>query len=512
MLSSALTNLMNYQKENASRLSFTALCLLATICLYAMQLIYEARIADYDLFARVAVGRLIFVNGSVPTKDPFSFLPTKDFWFDHEWLSGLVFYLTSELGGDRALLLLAIFSMVLTVALIQQSQKLLFENNLVSLAWLFLLLIPSIFLWVVVVRSHIFTFLFLALFLFAFNLYRKEGKPSVLLLLPLVMVFWANAHGGFVVGLGFSAIFALVSLVDAKLKPKWPVLSFFLCLLAPLINPYGSDFLSFVIGAATKNRATIGEWQRIDFFSTSHIVLYLVLLLLVLSKKQLMKNIPLEGKAFLVLSLLFGIKHQRLLPIFYFCAAVYAIPAGALLLRALAIPLKKLGAKEKLLITSARLAVMSLFVGALIWSIPSIFELRNVKLRYDKYPTAAMNWIRHHYSSGNILSHFNSGSYVLWRGYPRFKVAIDGRYEEVYEDETIFKAHRALNFKEDTQSKALENVNPDIIISCKRENGIPERTWKLVYQDDKCDVFSKMMPEKNISVFESREQMWDPLF
>lgn len=48
--------------------------------------------ADPDLFARVAVGRLVQAHGAIPLIDPFAFTPTLPLWIDHEWLSGVVFW------------------------------------------------------------------------------------------------------------------------------------------------------------------------------------------------------------------------------------------------------------------------------------------------------------------------------------------------------------------------------------------------------------------------------------
>ena len=62
--------------------------------------------ADPDIFARVAMGRLVLRDGAVPTIDPFAFTQKYPTWIDHEWLSGVVFYLTAVVGGDFGLTLL----------------------------------------------------------------------------------------------------------------------------------------------------------------------------------------------------------------------------------------------------------------------------------------------------------------------------------------------------------------------------------------------------------------------
>ena len=64
-------------------------CLLPVWALFFL-LLFMQQGADPDLFARVAMGRLIHTSMSIPMQDPFAYTPVKDIWIDHEWLSGLL--------------------------------------------------------------------------------------------------------------------------------------------------------------------------------------------------------------------------------------------------------------------------------------------------------------------------------------------------------------------------------------------------------------------------------------
>ena len=48
-------------------------------------------VVDFDLWARIVVGKTFFQTGELLNFDFQSFGPTRQ-WFDHEWGSSLVFY------------------------------------------------------------------------------------------------------------------------------------------------------------------------------------------------------------------------------------------------------------------------------------------------------------------------------------------------------------------------------------------------------------------------------------
>ena len=60
---------------------------------------------DYDLFARLIVGERFIENGILPFKDFLSYTPVHP-WYDHEWGSGVIFYLFLKYLGSAGLILL----------------------------------------------------------------------------------------------------------------------------------------------------------------------------------------------------------------------------------------------------------------------------------------------------------------------------------------------------------------------------------------------------------------------
>ena len=175
---------------------------------------------DPDLFARVAMGRLIDSLGYVPLVDPFAFTPKKIFWIDHEWLSGVVFYFLSQHGGDAALFFGKVFLVGLTVWFLLQATKLLLNDTQPALPWILFCTVSASFVWISTVRCQVFTYLFIAFTLYAFAQYMQRNKAIALLTLPLVMLLWCTLHGGFFVGLGLQGLLCFYLSIDAICQHK----------------------------------------------------------------------------------------------------------------------------------------------------------------------------------------------------------------------------------------------------------------------------------------------------
>ena len=110
------------------------------------------------------------------------------------------------------------------------------------------------------------------------------------------------------------------------------------------------------------------------------------------------------------------------------------------------------------------------------------------------YPTSAqLEYIKRNYSSGNILTEFAWGEYLIWNLGPQMKVGLDGRYETVYQDHVANEyfayikgkengflsayAHDLVLFPPDRPPVASLRSNPD---------------WKVAYEDMYSILFTKV--------------------
>jgi hypothetical protein len=474
-------------------------------------------LADVDVFARVAVGRLIVRDGAVALQDPFAFTPTLPVWYDHEWLAGLIFYAVSQLGGDLGLFLFGFGCAVTTLAVIAAAGRQLVvcrEEAVIGLIWC---AVGMSIAWLAIVRAQSFTLLGLAATYAACIRYRTRGDARWLAVLPLLMVGWANVHAGFVAGMGALAVTAFALYVERH-RGWWRVA---LCLVgcaaaAAFLNPYGPAYLQFIGSAVTKQRIAIGEWQPLPLGSAEAALLIGLVAVAGVAARKSPRSVPLEGRVLLAITLWLGLRHHRHIALFFLTAATYGMPyivAGLQIIRR-RLARRYLAVRRALVVVIAADCLFSLAAMAdLAWKGPAF------RLRYPIHPVQAMEWLREHRSGGRLLAHFNHGSYALWRGYPKFKIAVDGRYETVYPESTVYEAMMAFSVDHPDSPKAVRAIDPDYILVCESSTtrafamGFgPD--WVTIYDDPECRIHAKTLNPDGTVGGPSRAwpAIWRPVF
>lgn len=453
------------------------------------------RVADNDLFARIAAGGLIVRDRHVPLVDPFAYSPTKPIWIDHEWLSGVIFYLTNQIGGDAGLFILNVLFALCTVYLLVCAQRTMAGPTRSGVALLFFAMFPCSFLWNSVIRSQVITFLCFAIYLLCITKCRTNERSKLYLAAPLVMVLWANCHGGFVVGLGYLGLTCLAFLISKRAGSSLFYLTTITSMLAVLINPYGVQYIEFIRDAVTKSRPLITEWASPALSAQHSILAGFCLLTFCCMLARHRTKLPLEGWLMIVASLYFALNHLRLIPFFLFTCCVY-------------LPLILDGISNgfstwfqtrvrRFFNTVYFITGSSALVGAMAF-LAFPLTLSSFKLDYSQYPVEVMNWLVTNGYHGKLLIHFNEGSYALLKGYPSFQVSIDGRYEEVYPDETFEQALEALNPGSPNFISAFMALRPDVVVLCKSTtpfevaNQFPG-SWTAIFVGDRgsCAAFSE---------------------
>lgn len=510
-----------YFSARFARVHFLLLCL----GLFAIFLGFPE--ADPDLFARVAMGRLIEIHRNIPLVDPFAYTAKNPIWFDHEWLSGLVFYWLSQNGGDLSLFLFKTIIAFLTLFfLIKSLSENISEVGLESLTtprsindktnqlwspltilWLLICSLPLSAIWNSNVRSHIFTFLFLAIFFWAIRDLRDNQSKIPLYFLPALMAIWANAHGGFVLGL----IFLATSILSEKNR-----LPIFICLLAclgaTLINPYGLDYWWYIFAALSMHRPLITEWMPTNLILPENWLFVAIASILIAPIAKSPKTILTQpGNLFLLICLYASIKHNRFVPLFAISAFTFGFFSFLRFLNFLS----RKSPKYFSMVRRSFIALVSVYIFYSIFALGSfLVHLESFSLRYDEYPSRAFAWLRANYSNGNVLVDFNNGSFALWRLYPKFKISLDGRFEEVYPMSTYWDVMDAYNLNSPKQKAAFERLNPDFIL-------LPNTTdwtvwqdrfgssWRLAYKDDSFLILSQQTASNNKI---SEVPIWRPLF
>jgi hypothetical protein len=111
-------------------------------------------------------------------------------------------------------------------------------------------------------RPQLLSFLFVAIFAILLEDYRQSGRTLQIKhwLLPLLMVLWANLHSFWFIGLAMIIVYLLADVFDFpdhgavidKSQRKKHLTLLGLCLLAPLVNPYGINLIAYNLAFLTQ--------------------------------------------------------------------------------------------------------------------------------------------------------------------------------------------------------------------------------------------------------------------
>jgi hypothetical protein len=460
-------------------------------------LTFLTNIPDYDLWARLAVGSMFFGTGHVPRHDVFSYLPTKDLWIDHEWGTGVVCYAFAKWLGNsgifvlKGLLIYAIFIMVQKTIAARGSKK---TPSILFFAFLGYALFPGI---ASLVRSHMFTYAFFTVWLYALERVRRNER-SIIWVFPATMLIWVNVHGGFLAGIGLLVLYAIGELLNRK--SPLPYLWIFLSILpVMLINPYGFALWRFVVEASLLSRPFIPEWHPVSLSGPMQVIgglrvhfltgyMLLAGLTAVAALRALLRKQKEDWTAILVLVAMFllSVRHQR--HVVFFVLAAAALMYGPIV--GLLDPLRALLDKR----SPARSArIQSVLRWGLGYVLPAVLlagliprlSYRMV-VDYRRFPVGSLEFIKQNGLSGNLATAFDWGSYAAWKLYPECKVLIDGRYEEVFAPE-VFDVAMRLSMRQDRWWEVPSRFPTDIVVLPKlvyrQEDLAWLAGWKPVYQD-----------------------------
>jgi hypothetical protein len=468
---------------------------------------------DYDLWARMAVGQIFLETGGILHNDIFSYTPTKE-WIDHEWGSGIIFWILASKFGDIGLVLLKVLLFFTTLLLITKIIKL--QNpkpdRHLNIIFYFFVILAGFFGLCHTVRCQLFTFIFFTLWIYVLERVRR-GENRLLWIIPATMLIWANFHGGFVSGFGLLVMYGVGEFLNKKPWKKYFLIGIPAGLIT-LINPWGFKYIQYILYATTMNRGGIREWLHTNLFSSwkDWYAFKIILAIgLISTAYYFIKNRPkfrdIDKVKFIILgtTLYLGLSHIKLQSFFVISTACFLYHDFYNILEdtSRVIISKIQGYSEKILkiIGLVKETFVYLFIilagGLLMINNPII-----TSTPMNKYPIGSVEFIKQNKLKGNLLSEFHWGSYIAWKLYPECFIAIDGRYEELYPDSTFFEVGafiNGINFPKLNLSwdTILKKYHTDIIISSKDNDDTKKgfetvkssKDWELVYEDKISGVF-----------------------
>lgn len=461
---------------------------------------------DYDFWARLIVGKFFVQTGHVPVHDFLSYTPTHA-WFDHEWGSGVIFYLVHHFFSSPGILFLQAILTFLIFFFITKVVELRGVKTTSAYNFLFYYLAFTAFSYIIdmPVRCQMFSFLFFAIFLYILERARKGVAKNWELLVypPLIMVFWYNLHGGCVIGLGLIVLYIIGEVLNRKpIKELLPyIYSLLLCILVYPINPWGFSYLKLLVMSNLEPRPIISEWnglfvKYITFKYLKFKIFALVLLLTefgVVIKQYINKSLDIDKTKILVVAttLFFAFQHLKLIPFAVITLTCFCYDDFYTAFNAIT---------RNFFNKIANVKDTLIYFLILIFAVSTIYAKGfGPYLDWSRYPLRAVEFIKINNIKGNLLQDFSYGSYISYKLYPQNKIFMDGRYDTVY-DSYMLPMIAYFNSGQNKWYKLLELFPADIILVDKTQPVfnllLKDKSWKTVFEDNSFTVFVKSTDSK----------------
>jgi tetratricopeptide (TPR) repeat protein len=427
---------------------------------------------DTDLWYHLSGGRYIFQNQSLPHNSFFSFISPVRNWIDYYWLFQVLVYKIYSFFDYYGLIFLRVVVYLATIYLIKNflftkardDRSHIYLTVVVVLYMIFLL--PRFQL----IRPHAFSYFFIAAFL-----YFLEFPSKKVMALPILAALWSNLHGiEYPVMLLIIFSFVLDFFIS-HLRKKEHIQKVELYYIIPMVLSLGAVYFT------PHGSALLG----VPFISTEYASQYIVELgniklvdLLTFQAPMFCPTFPTMVNFFLILAgISLGIsisKGQiRVSHLLLFAGGIFLLTKGSRfvyefallslpLFRAHPIPLSLTG------LTKKRKWIWGFLLAFILFS--PILCFKNYLGNQPKYPLSPkalpegiVTFLERIPAQGYIMNHPNTGGYLQWMLYPKYKIFMDMEVPFLFKDEDMFMASNAFS-DEKILRKILLNYDPAFIM------------------------------------------------
>lgn len=464
---------------------------------------------DQDLGRHLLMGKIISETKTVPQTNLLSYSQTNFTYINSHWLSEVVFYQFSSRFGVVSLLYLKV-AMMLAATMLTLFTAYKFSKNLTATAVALVILSP-VLLERTEIRPEIFSYLFIAVFLFI--LFRQSGKGCnpYLWLLPALEALWVNVHIYFILGPVLVAIFLL--------RNKKLFLAFLLTCLATLFNPNGLSGALYPLRVFENYGYSIVENQNIFFLREMvfnpnifyfGIAAGTFMVSIFLSFRRLLSYFP---TFLLSLLIILPVIHIRSFPLTFLVELpVFALTLTHILGKGDFLKRTLLFKKSSFIVIVAAAIILNLLRSYRLASNQyylSIDSSKRFGSEIVESGKGAADFVLTNKLKGPVFNNFDIGSYLDYRFYPTEKVFVDGRPEaypkEFFQNLYIPMQSTAENFQK------VDNVYKFNLIIFSHTDGTPwarsfladiaqNKNFMMAYLDSYAVVFVGRETYPNLSV------------
>jgi hypothetical protein len=428
----------------------------------------------------------IVASGEIPRVDQYSAVAAGRPYLAHEWLSGLIFLGVFKLGGGealtvfRTLIMLAIL-LLLWFSLEKRARSFVLTPLLLALA-------AYVILERLFVRPHAFTLLFLCIWVFALERWRRQRRLRYLIILVPLQILWANLHGGYIIALimgvmmtGSAAFLVMFPSWSKDESYVWPdVLKLAVltvaCLAASLVNPHGLRLLEFSLTLSLASdyiKQFIYEWRSplaASYMSRAYgsDVALSIFILMWLGQALNVKRRPLVDVVFALLATVITAQAIR----FVSFIGILGFPITVRAWLAVAdTHAKSLLVKRRPIIEAALFAL--LLASTLVYGFP-LDKVNHRRIDWGfggRIPYQTVDFIAQQGFAGVIFNDYSDGAFIQYHLAPRVLPVMDSRID-VYGSELT---HEYFSSRDDPEKffQYLNKYNVSLILLMQTKKNIP---------------------------------------
>jgi len=440
-------------------------------------------------------------------------------WYAWEWLYDLLIAAVYNFLGLNGIVFVTALIISATLALVFRIA--IARGAVLTLTFVFLLLCVGASSIHFLARPHVVSWIMTIAWFWILDSAARGAYPARLFWLPLLMLLWANLHGGFVTGFILLGVFLAGSAIDSlfardgekrQVARKATVrlaLVFAMSAVASLANPYGYKLHAHVYAYLT-NRFFM---QHIEEF-----------------RRPIFSGLPEQCFVLLLLLAVVGIVAARarlewpewLLILFSAVSGLYAarnLPVAAMLLTMVVPPLfshdasdtdrPSGGFKSRMHAFGVRATETERSLRGHLWLVVAVFvilgiclhqgtvfgkQLMHSEFSAKKFPVKALDTLKQQGGSEPIFTIDFWGGYLIYRFYPERRVLVDDRHD-LYGEPFLREYLKILHAQPGWES-ALDAMKVNLIlIPTKSElsNALRTKpTWKPTYEDDVATIFERV--------------------
>lgn len=488
--------------------------------------------ADPDLWGHVTYGKEVIRDGHLHAHTTWSYAVDDFRWVNHENIAELMLATADRVGGQTGLLLVKSLLTLVVLGVPVWVASRFGAGLLTCLAVVLMLSFNISFHWLV--RPHMLSYACGAVLmgLVAIGLPGAVGRREagercgkVLWLVPPLMCFWTNSHGGYLAGMAILMAWLGLDAIELLLTRDerfWPTVRHHAVLyaatvIACLINPYGLELHKWMLSSLGRPRPEISEWAPLPLLSVDGLPFWGLALAAFLCLKRTQQPIRWPGLIVTALLAWQAVKHHRHLPFVAMMAAIVLAPHIESVFRQL---LSSFRARLPQNVASTQSTGSTgrgglLVPAALLIALCAAQYPRQAMLHVDKnyYPVSAMQYMADHDLEGNVFVTFNWAQYALAvfsDSSPQSRIAFDGRFRTCYPQEVIDMYFdfilgdlpQDVRYREQASgpfdpTRCLEYKNPNLVLfersrkNCVATMESVREDWCLLYQDSLAQLWGR---------------------